>query len=105
MGSPKVSELQLLQQNVQAVSTQKQQIEEQLMEFHSALRELETAEKAYRIVGKIMIAASKENLSRELNEKKEVAEIRLKNFSRQEEKLKQNMEQKQQEMMDGLNNG
>jgi prefoldin beta subunit len=102
MSSEKIGELQLLQQNLQTVTAQKQQIEEQLTEFNSALNELTSTEQAYKIVGKIMIATSSEDLTKELNDKKEIAEVRLKNFVSQEEKLKTNIEKMQQEVMKEL---
>lgn len=87
-----LNQLQLLQQNVQNMVMQKQQLEGQLTEFDSALQELKSTTKAYRLIGKIMIASSPEILMKNLEEQKEVALIRLKNFQRQEEKMRQNME-------------
>ena len=102
MSSAKIQHLQLLQQNLQNVQMQKQQLETQLIELDSALKELENTSQAYKIIGKIMIASSKEDLSKDLNEKKEVVNVRLKNFVSQEEKLKQNMEDVQKEVMEEM---
>ena len=99
MSSDKIQQLQLLQQNMQNLQMQKQQFQSQLIELDSALTELKTTDKAYKIVGKIMIASSKEDLSKDLQEKKEVAEVRLKNFSRQEDKLQETMDNLQKEVM------
>ncbi len=98
MASNKINQLQLLQQNLQAIAAQKQQYENQLIELDSALTELATTEKAYKIVGKLMIASSTPKLQKELEEKKEVAELRVRNFAKQEDKLKQNLEEAQQEV-------
>src|SRR3989344_6554754 len=95
----KVNQLQLLQQNLQSVLAQKQQLQSQLVELESALEQLGSASQAYKIVGKIMISAKKEELTKDLQEKKEVAEIRFKNFNKQEEKLRENLEKTQQEAM------
>jgi len=65
----------------------------------SALKELDSTEKAYKIVGKIMLAASKDDLSKDLKEKKDVAAVRLKNFSKQEETLQKSIEELQKEVM------
>jgi prefoldin beta subunit len=97
--SEKIQQLQLLQQNLQNVGMQKQQIQNQLLELDSALKELGSTEKAYKIVGKIMLAASKEELSKDLKEKKDVADVRLKNFTKQEETLQKNIEELQKEVM------
>ena len=98
----KVNQLQLLQQNLQNIVAQKQQIEEQLSELNSASTELKTTEKAYKIIGKIMIAASPLEMAKELDERKEFAQVRLKNFTKQEEQLKQDMEKMQKEVMEEI---
>jgi len=102
MNSAKVSQLQLLQQNLQNVVLQKQQLQDQMMEINSAVTELGTTEKAYKIVGRIMLASSKEKLMKELQDQKDVLEIRLKNYDQQEEKLKENLERTQKEVMEEL---
>ena len=99
MASTKINQLQLLQQNLQNIAVQKQQYENQLIELDSALTELSTTHKAYKIVGKLMFASSTEKLKKELEEKKEVAQLRLNNFTKQEDKLKQSLEETQQEVM------
>jgi len=102
MASAKITQLQLLQQNLQNLVAQKQQLESQLVELDSAVAELHPTEKAYRIIGKIMLATPTEKLLQELQEKKEVLEVRLRNFSKQEEKLKQNLEGLQQQVREEL---
>ncbi len=102
MSSTNMQQLQLTQQNLQNIMMQKQQIQSQLVEFESALTELKTTDKAYKIVGKIMIASSKDNLTKDLEEKKEVAEVRLKNFNGQEVKLKKNLEEFQKKVMEEM---
>ena len=82
MSSAKIQQLQLLQQNLQNLQMQKQQLEGQMAEYDSALQELKTTEKSYKIVGKIMIASSKEDLIKDLQEKKEVSQVRLNNVSK-----------------------
>jgi prefoldin beta subunit len=99
MASSKIAQLQLLQQNLQNILTQKQQLQNQLVELDSALAELNTTDKAYKIVGKIMLAAPKQDLIKELNEKKEFVSVRIKNFSQQEEKLQKNFEEVQSEVV------
>ncbi len=99
MSSTKINQLQLVQQNLQNMGAQKQQLQSQIVELDSALLELKATDKAYKIVGKLMLAASKEELQKELEQKKEVAEVRLKNFSQQEEKLQHSFEELQKEVM------
>lgn len=102
MTSAKINQLQLLQQNLQNVLGQKQQLESQLLELDSALTEVKTTEKAYRIIGKIMVASPPEKLSKELQDKREVIDLRLKNFAKQEERLKAGLEEAQQEVLQEL---
>lgn len=102
MTSNKIAQLQLLQQNLQNIMAQKQQFQSQLVEMESALSELKKTDKAYKIVGKLMLAASKPELEKELMEKKEVVEIRLKNFTQQEERIQKNFEEQQQEVVKEL---
>ena len=102
MTSPKINVLQLLQQNLENVVAQKQQVQVQLMELESALKELNNTDKAYKIIGKIMFSSPKESIIKELSEKKEIAEVRIKNFKQQEERLQQNVEEIQKEVMEEL---
>ena len=99
---PKINQLQLLQQNLQNLLLQKQQLQNQLAEFNSALEGLKNSEKAYKISGYIMIASPTEKLSQDLEEKKEMFALRLKNCMAQEEKIKKNMEELQKEVIGGL---
>jgi len=102
MSSEKINQLQLLQQNLQNLQLQKQQYQSQLLELESAVQELKTTSQAYKIVGKIMISSSIPTLLKELEEKKEVLDVRLKNFVQQEKKLQQTQEKLQQEVMSEL---
>ena len=104
MSSTNFEQLQLLQQSLQNILLQKQQIQNQILEYNSALQELKTTEAAYKIVGKIMLATSKEELTKDLNEKKEVAEVRLKNFIQQEQRLQQEVEALQKKVVEELKN-
>ncbi|HLC51928.1 MAG TPA: prefoldin subunit [Candidatus Nanoarchaeia archaeon] len=102
MGSTKVQQLQLTQQNLQTILIQKQQIESQLAEFSSALMELSTTDSAYKVLGKIMVAMPAERLKKELQEKKEVVEIRFQNFIQQEKKIQKTLEMLQKEALEEM---
>lgn len=102
MAGSKVNQLQLLQQNLQNISLQKQQIEIQFNELASALGELETSSKAYKIVGKIMISSDKDKLQKELSEKKDFLEVRLQSYAKQEERLKKDFEKAQKEALEEI---
>mgnify|MGYP001558793506 CR=1 FL=1 len=99
MASAKITQLQLLQQNLQNVLSQKQQIESEIIEVNSAVSQLQSTSSAYKIVGKIMVSVARENLISELGARGEVLEIRLQNCTKQEEKIKASMEKVQQEVV------
>lgn len=98
----KSSQLQLAQQNLQNILIQKQQLEFQLIELNSAFTELESTDKAYKIIGKIMIASKKDFLQKDLEEKREVIEVRMRNFTAQEDKLKKSINQLQKEVVEEI---
>ena len=100
--SQKIQQLQSMQQNLQNITLQKQQVEAQLIELNSALQEISTTQQAYKIVGKIMVASSKEQLQKDLQDQKEVADVRLKSLLKQEESFKHSMEELQQEVVKEL---
>ena len=97
-----LTQLQLLQQNLQNIMLQKQQFQKQLTEIDSALKEVKDSSKAYKIVGNIMVASKPDELQKELQEKKEVLDLRLKNFEKQEEMLKKKAEETQKKVLEGL---
>ena len=81
---------------------QKQQLESQVAEIDSALEGLTSTDKAYKIVGRIMVASSKEDLQKDLESSKEVQELRLKNLVNQENSLKKKFAEAQEEAMKEL---
>lgn len=87
--------MQLIQQNLQNILMQKQQFQMQLNEIESALKELKDSEKAFKIVGNLMIASKKDELEKDLNEKKKTIELRIKNLESQEEKFKNKVQEMQ----------
>ena len=98
----KIQQLQLIEQNFQQILMQKQQFQSQLIEIESALKELEEAKEAYKIVGNIMVSSSKEDLKKDLEQKKEIINLRIKNFEKQEKSLKEKASSMQAEVMEEL---
>ncbi|MEM2916256.1 MAG: prefoldin subunit beta [Candidatus Woesearchaeota archaeon] len=97
-----ISRLQLIEQNVQSLIMQKQQFQAQLFELESALKEIEKTDEAFKIVGNVMIKADRTALKTELNAKKEIIDLRLKNIDKQEKQLKEKAESLQKEVMSKL---
>lgn len=105
MNQSKIAQLQLLQQNLQNLLLQKQQLQNNLIELESALQEIKTSEKCYKMLGHLMVASTKDAVSKELTEKKEMNSLRLKNYLSQEEKIKKSIEDTQKEIMQDMKNG
>ncbi len=82
-----------VEQNLHSLAIQKQALQQQLMEVEMALKELDGAKTAYRIVNGLMIEAPVEKLTEELNKKKESSQNRLNTIERQTEKLKAKLEE------------
>ncbi len=99
----KIQELQMIEQNLQNFLAQKQAFQAQLMEIEAALKEISTSEKAYKIIGNIMVLAGKKELEDELSSKKEITELRLKTIERQESKLRDNASELQKEVLEEMN--
>ncbi len=97
-----LTQLQLLQQNLQNILVQKQQFQKQLTEISSALKEIETSETTYKILGNIMVSSKKEELQKELKEKEELLNLRIKNFEKQETTLKEKTEELQKKVMESM---
>ncbi|MFC1727983.1 prefoldin subunit beta [Nanoarchaeota archaeon] len=94
-----IQQLQLMEQSLQQFLMQKQTFQAQLMEIESALSELSKTKQAYKIIGNIMIASSNEDLKKDLEQKKEILSLRVKNLEKQEEKLKESASKLQSEVL------
>ena len=95
----KINQLQLLEQSMQNLLMQKQQFQLQQVEIESALKELEKVSEAYKIIGNIMVLSKKDDLKEDLNSKKEVIEIRIKNMEKQENQLREKASKLQNEVL------
>lgn len=83
-----IQELQLLENSMQSLMMQKQSFQMEFSEIENALGELEkTKEDVFKIVGSVMIKAKKDELVKELKEKKELLQVRIKSLDSQEEKI------------------
>ncbi|MBI5002236.1 prefoldin subunit beta [Candidatus Woesearchaeota archaeon] len=98
----KIQQLQAIEQNMQHLLKQRQQFQMQLLEVESALEELKKTDKAYRIIGNIMVASEKSDLEKELTEKKDRIGIRVKSFEKQETLLKDQAKALREEIMKAM---
>lgn len=82
-------EYQNAERQLQSVLMQKHQLQLQLNEITMALEEIAKAKgDVYRATGSIMVKSTKEDAEKDLKEKKELFDIRVKALSQQEEKMK-----------------
>lgn len=88
----KINQLQMIEQHAQQLMMQRQQFSSQLSEITSALKELETAPEAYKIVGNIMVKNSSQDLKKELDSKKEMVDLRVSTLKKQEQQLREKAE-------------
>jgi prefoldin beta subunit len=106
-----VSRLQQLQQNLQAIMMQKQQLEVEMVETDRGLQELKKTtpdDAIYKSAGSVLIKAKKEDVLKELEEKKELSNTRIMVLGKQEARVKENLkevENKINEMIRGMQTG
>tara|TARA_Y100000310_G_scaffold343131_1_gene449372 strand:+ start:8346 stop:8663 length:318 start_codon:yes stop_codon:yes gene_type:complete len=104
MSEENMMQMQLIQQNLQHLVVQKQQLQRSLAETESALKEIESTSRAYKVLGGIMVAVDKEEMKRELSEKQETFSLRIKTLNSQEEMLKKKTEDLQQHLTKEMKN-
>ena len=63
---------------------QKQQFQSQILEADSALKEIDKSKESYKIVGNIMVKSDKDELKKDLEEQKKVAQLRIDALEKQE---------------------
>ena len=87
-----------LQQNLQAILLQKQQVEVELAEIEKALAELNKIgpeDIVYRSAGSLLIRAKRDDLSKELEERKELSNTRIIVLAKQESRAKESFKEVQ----------
>jgi prefoldin beta subunit len=92
---PKVQQrllrLQQVQQTLQTVLTQKQQLELELNDVEQALSELEQLTDTaviYKSIGSLLVKSEKPKVTTELNERKDLLNMRINVLGKQEERLR-----------------
>lgn len=95
----KISQLQMYEQSLQSFLVQKQQFQGQLAEVESALEEIGKTDKAYKIVGNVMVLSDKKELNADLESKKEMLELRIKAMEKQEVQVREKTSKLQAEIL------
>ncbi len=91
-----IKRYQDLVEKLRVLAINRQQIQSQLSEVNDALRELSSIKEdasIYKIVGSIMVHRQKSDVVKELNDLKEILELRLKTLEKQEGLIKEQLEE------------
>jgi prefoldin beta subunit len=98
--------LQQLQQTLQAVISQRQQLELESSEIDQALDELvKMDEKSviYKSIGSLLVKSEKEKVMDELSERKELLTTRIRVLSKQRSRMEERMKSLQKTVQERLN--
>lgn len=93
-----LTRLEGLQQNLQTVNMQKQQTEAELTDAEKTLEELakvQDGEQIYKYVGSLLVKVTKEEITKELEEKKDISNTRTLVLNKQQARLKDNIKELQ----------
>jgi prefoldin beta subunit len=98
-----LTQAQIYQQQMQGVMAQKTALMLELNEIKKALEEMEkSGEKTvFKIAGPILIRTGMESAAKELREKEEFDGVRLKSAEKQEERIKEKIEELREKLMAG----
>ena len=89
-----------LQQQIQTFYIQKENSRVELNEINTALDELKTVEgDVFKQAGIIIIKSAPKKVSKELEEKKEIIELRIRSIEKKESALKEKFQKLHQELL------
>ncbi len=104
----RLARLQQLQSTLQSLLLQKQRLDLELNETERALKTLEgvsSETKVYRSVGAILVEKKRDELVKELTERKEFLEMRSKVIEKQEKKTRERLTSLQRTLQKELSQG
>lgn len=97
--------LQQLQQTLQSVLMQKQQVELELTEIEQALSELQKVPDdtvIYKSIGSLLVKTDKVKVTADLNERKELLNMRVSVLGKQEERVRSQIKDLQAKLQQDL---
>jgi len=85
-----LAQLQLAEQSLQNLLLQKQVFQLELIETNNALEELKKSKDGdvFKIVGSLMFKSNKVNLTKDLEKKRDILNLRVRAIEKQEEDIK-----------------
>jgi prefoldin beta subunit len=96
-----LAQLQQLQQTLQVIASQRQQVEMELADTDRALEELKgiaTDGTVYKSVGSILVKKDQASVEKDLNERKELLNVRASVLGKQENKTREKLKSVQQQV-------
>jgi prefoldin beta subunit len=103
-----IAQFQMMQQQAQAVSSQKVQMEFQLKEIEQSIEELKKLAKdaeVYESIGALLIKKGKTKITTELKERKETLELRVKTLGKQEKDIQAKLAELQNAIQSSIKTG
>ena len=100
-----LARLQQMQQTLQVVVSQKQQLELELSDTERALQELNKLSDdaiVYKSIGSLLVKADRKELIKELEERKELLNLRISVLTKQEERARERVVELQQKIQERL---
>ena len=89
----KLEEIFLINETLRNILLQKQILQEELSNSELGIKELKNSKgNVFKIIGEIMVETKREELEKELLERKKITELRLKNFEHKEKSLRSQIE-------------
>ena len=98
-----LTRLDNLQQNLQSVAMQRQQVDAELADAEKTLEELKNVtpeEQIYKYVGSLLVKVTKEAITKDLEERKDISNTRTLVLNKQESRLKENIKELQAKIDD-----
>lgn len=103
MNENKIPRLQFLEQNLQAISMQKQAYQMELDETLSSIEEINNSKgDVYKVIGQIMIKTKKEKILGDLNARIQLLKSKISSLEKQQEKFDSELRNTRNEMISSI---
>lgn len=99
----KIQEIQALEQTLQSIIMQKQAFMLELEETEKAISQLkDSGDEVYKLIGQLLLKSDKTKTLEDLEKKKEILDLRIKNLEKQEDSFNNKMEKLRDEISSSL---
>lgn len=99
----KISQMQVLEQNLRGIEMQKQNMQLQMLEAENSLKELKDYNgKSFKIIGPVMVEADTNELVKDISEKKDILKVRLESLEKQEKSFREKFDELHKKIMENI---